>query len=426
MLAAWTSKGALTIFSCESGAVVSSATASDDTKSAGETSIIWIRGDQCVMIISAIDGMQIRDVHTCAALTDDYVYIEQKSVFQPTGTGSYANYSKQFPSIIKADVSGLFDDDETFSQYDGYGEPCGKTEAIQRIISYQTEAGSYELDVHIATFLGYESVEIARKELHVHFSSPSYHKFGDNVYITAILLCYFRGAMANHQDMSILANTCKKASTWLSACIGNVEIERELLEAAKTLVIGQGLLEKYPNIGITLEAPFSIPKNSITKAHIETIYNNQHEAGAFFINNELALSLGFDSEERFRSTVMILKNKLSKRRLSRMNANIWPTIFILLFWRLVAIDYQSEWLSRYEISYKWLYAQFKARESVEKDAFELTKSLITELYKIDEEVLRIDAQFEASFKERKNLIQSGRLQTSAGMCDMLLLGQVSG
>ena len=91
------------------------------------------------------------------------------------------------------------------------------------------------------------------------------------------------------------------------------------------------------------------------------------------------------------------------------------------FGRLVAIDYQSEWLSRYEISYRWLYAQFKARESVEKDAFELTKSLIAELYKIDEEVLRIDTQFEASFKERKDLIQSGKLLTSAGMCDMLQL-----
>src|SRR5207249_309940 len=91
-----------------------------------------------------------------------------------------------------------------------------------------------------------------------------------------------------------------------------------------------------------------------------------------------------------------------------------------LFWRLVAIDYQSEWISRYEISYRWLYTQFKARESVEKDAFELTKSLIAELYKIDEEVLRTDTQFEASFKEKKNLIQSGRLlkeKAVVGMCD---------
>ena len=38
-------------------------------------------------------------------ITEDDVYIEQYSVFQPTGTGSYANYSKRFTSISKVDVS---------------------------------------------------------------------------------------------------------------------------------------------------------------------------------------------------------------------------------------------------------------------------------------------------------------------------------
>ena len=145
-LAAWTSEGALTIFFCEGGAVLSSTTASRDTKSAGETSIIWNSGDQFVRIINSIDGMQIRNVYTCAVITDDYVYIEPNSVFQPTGTGSYANYSKQFPFISKADVSSLLDDnliehespppeilepgeiDETFSYYKTDIESGGECE----------------------------------------------------------------------------------------------------------------------------------------------------------------------------------------------------------------------------------------------------------------------------------------------------------
>ena len=105
MLAAWTSKGALTFFSCEGDAMLSSAPASHDTGIAGETSVIWTSGDELLMIFNATEGMQIWDVHKCAVITDDY--IEPMSVFQPTGTGSYVNYSKQFPSISKADV---FDD----------------------------------------------------------------------------------------------------------------------------------------------------------------------------------------------------------------------------------------------------------------------------------------------------------------------------
>src|SRR6185369_3321255 len=53
--------------------------------------------------------------------------------------------------------------------------------------------------------------------------------------------CYFQGAMANQQGMSILTDTCKKASNWLNTRIGNEKVVHELLEAAKTFVIGQGL-----------------------------------------------------------------------------------------------------------------------------------------------------------------------------------------
>ena len=63
------------------------------------------------------------------------------------------------------------------------------------LISYQSETGSYKLDVHI--------------------------------YSTAILLWYFRYTMVDHRDK--WAITYKKSSAWLSAQINNKEVEKELL-----------------------------------------------------------------------------------------------------------------------------------------------------------------------------------------------------
>jgi len=251
--------------------------------------------------------------------------------------------------------------------------------------------------------------------LEEYFGNSFASKVGSEVQVSAITATYLKLVAADYRNT--WNKNYEKLSAWLNDKLGNVQIEADVFRCAKKFV-----LDKFPTIAITLEAPFTIPKTKITKAHIETIYNNQHETGAFFINNELALSLGFDSEDRFRSTIITFKNKLSKSRLSRMNANTWATVFVLLFWRLAANDYQSEWQSRYEISYTWLFAQFKARESVEKEAFERTKLLIADIYNIDEEVLKMDDQFEASFKERKNLIQSGRLvkeRALGGMCDTL-------
>ena len=245
-----------------------------------------------------------------------------------------------------------------------------------------------------------------------YFGNSFASKVGPEVQVSAITATYLKLVAADYRNT--WNKNYEKLSAWLNYKLRNVQIEADVFRCAKKFV-----LDKFPTIAITLEAPFTIPKTKITKAHIETIYNNQHETGAFFINNELALSLGFDSEDRFRSTIITFKNKLSKSRLSRMNANTWATVFVLLFWRLAANDYQSEWQSRYEISYTWLFAQFKARESVEREAFERTKLLLTDIYNIGEEVLKVDDQFEASFKERKNLIQSGRLirETLGGMYD---------
>jgi len=247
------------------------------------------------------------------------------------------------------------------------------------------------------------------------FGNSFASKVASEVQVSAITATYLKLVAADYRNT--WNKNYEKLSAWLNDKLGNVQIEADVFRCAKKFV-----LDKFPTIAITLEASFTIPKTKITKAHIETIYNNQHETGAFFINNELALSLGFDSEDRFRSTIITFKNKLSKSRLSRMNANTWATVFVLLFWRLIANKYQSEWQSRYEISYTWLFAQFKARESVEKEAFERTKLLIADIYNIDEEVLKMDDQFEASFKERKNLIHSGRLlgeKALDGMCDTL-------
>src|SRR6185312_6125620 len=102
---------------------------------------------------------------------------------------------------------------------------------IRRIISYQSESGSYKLDTHLAGSLGFESTEVAQKELQTHFSSNSkVAKLDIHVYSTAILLWYFRYTMVDHRDKWAIAY--KKSSAWLSAQINNKEVEQELLEAA--------------------------------------------------------------------------------------------------------------------------------------------------------------------------------------------------
>ena len=128
---------------------------------------------------------------------------------------------------------------------------------IRRIISYQSESGSYKLDTHLAGSLGFESTEVAQKALQTHFSSYSkVAKLDVHIYSTAILLWYFRYTMVDHRDKWAIAY--KKSSAWLSAQINNKEVEEELLEAARIFVVkryevDEEILEKDKSFKATLK-----------------------------------------------------------------------------------------------------------------------------------------------------------------------------
>ena len=163
----------------------------------------------------------------------------------------------------------------------------------------------------------------------------------------------------------------------------------------------------------------TITKKNITKAHIETTFKHQHKTGFFIINKELALSLGFSSEIELRTAITTFVQKHAKGKASYIDTNVWVTAFVLHYYRLVAVEHRTDWQSRYEISYRWLITQFKFTESIETEVFSVMKSFTKERYSVDEDVLKIDAQFEESFKEKKKLIQSNKtttvIQSSAGM-----------
>jgi len=104
---------------------------------------------------------------------------------------------------------------------------------------------------------------------------------------------------------------------------------------------------------------------------------------------------------------MTFVQKHAKGKASYIDTNVWVTAFVLHYYRLVAVDHRTEWQSQYEISYRWLITQFKFTESTETEVFSVIKSFTKERYSVDERVLKIDAQFEESFKEKKERIWSG-------------------
>ena len=131
---------------------------------------------------------------------------------------------------------------------------------------------------------------------------------------------------------------------------------------------------------------------------------HQFKTGAFQINDEL-VSIGFSSEKQLLTAYI---KKHGKSDTSRLDTTAWVTILLLHYYRLLAIDHQTEWQAQYEISYRWLWSQFKGKESVEKEAFALISSFVTEYYVVDEQTHKDDVQFVSKFEEKRKAIREGK------------------
>ncbi|CAG8614326.1 159_t:CDS:2, partial [Paraglomus brasilianum] len=125
---------------------------------------------------------------------------------------------------------------------------------------------------------------------------------------------------------------------------------------------------------------------------------HQFKTGAFQINDELVVSIGFSSEKQLLTAYI---KKHGKSDTSRLDTTAWVTILLLHYYRLLAIDHQTEWQAQYEISYRWLWSQFKGKESVEKEAFALISSFVTEYYVVDEQTHKDDVQFVSNLKRKE-------------------------
>ena len=149
----------------------------------------------------------------------------------------------------------------------------------------------------------------------------------------------------------------------------------------------------------------TITRKTITKNYVVRTFKHQLKTGAFQINDELAVSIGFSSEKQLRTELTAYIKKHGKSDTSRLDTTTWVTILLLHYYRLVAIDHQTEWQAQYEISYRWLWSQFKCKESVEKEAFALIRSFVTEYYEVDEQTHKEDVQFVGKFEEKRKAIR---------------------
>jgi hypothetical protein len=164
-----------------------------------------------------------------------------------------------------------------------------------------------------------------------------------------------------------------------------------------------------------------LEKQIITREHIKAsditrTIRHQTNTGSFQASDELAKLLSFNSSGQLRTALTRHINSQSKNaKITNYETQVWVTILVLYYFRLVGVDHKTEWEESYLRSYKWLWVQFKGKEKIEQETFKIIESFVKERYNVKEEVMRLDQQFIAHIADKIDFIKKGGVSVSRGI-----------
>jgi hypothetical protein len=113
-------------------------------------------------------------------------------------------------------------------------KPKVTVESAKKYVTYQ-KGGKFTLNDDIAKQLSFENSESFKTSIHKHFDSKLTSKLDVDTLTTAISIYYLR--LVNSKHRSEWSSTYESSCKWLKQQIKDEEVERELLNSAKSYVI---------------------------------------------------------------------------------------------------------------------------------------------------------------------------------------------
>ncbi|CAG8486360.1 2534_t:CDS:10, partial [Funneliformis caledonium] len=277
------------------------------------------------------------------------------------------------------------------------------------LITLQSPDGSFAPSNTLANLFGYPDSEAMFSLYRANCHEERVLEINKTIWTTSMVLWFLRYLLKDFRNE--WSGAYERAEQYISKEIsGDLEIEE--------IVIASGRKAVRERFDIKTSDPQKtvITREKIKSTHIHRIMKFQLKTnGAFQINDELAKSLSFDNADQLRTALTVHINKHAKNsKITHLVTQVWVNILVLHFLRLVCVEHQAEWKDTYLRSYRWLWGQFKSRESIEQEAFNIVSSYVKERYSVKEDAFELDSQFMKIISEEINSIRKGSREITFG------------
>jgi hypothetical protein len=197
---------------------------------------------------------------------------------------------------------------------------------------------------------------------------------------------------------------------------GDLEIEEIVIASGRKAVRERFEIKVVDDKQITT-------REHVKSSEITRTIRHQTSTGSFQASDDLAKLLSFNSSGQLRTALTRHINSQSKNtKITNYETQVWVTILVLYYFRLVGVDHKAEWEESYLRGYKWLWVQFKGKEKIEQEAFKIIESFVKERYTVKEDVMQLDQQFIAQIADKIDFIKKGGVSVSRGVSAKKLYG----
>ncbi|CAG8591221.1 5967_t:CDS:10, partial [Diversispora eburnea] len=263
------------------------------------------------------------------------------------------------------------------------------------LITLQAPDGSFPPSNTLASLFGYSNPDELLEFYKKNCRDDLVLKINSTVWTTSMVLWFLRYLLKEFRKE--WAGVFERAKQYISKEI-NSDLEIEEIVFA----IGRKAVRERFDIKF-VDTPYpskrNVTRENISVAQVKRIIKFQNANGSYKVNDGLAKSLSFDNAEQLRTALnAFIRKNLKSASITQLDHQVLVTILVIYFYRYVAIDHKKEWVPTYEKSYKWLWGQFKGKEKVEQEGFQIIKSFVRDVYEVEEGVYELDATFEVEME----------------------------
>jgi len=269
------------------------------------------------------------------------------------------------------------------------------------LITLQAPNGSFPPSDTLANLFGYPNSEALFNLFKLHSHDERVIKnTKETIWTTSMVLWFLRYLLKEHR--SEWGGIYERSERYITKELsGDLEIEEIVIASGRKAV-----RERF-DIKVVDDKQI-ITREHIKAADITRIVRHQTSTGAFQASDDLAKLLSFNSSGQLRTALTRHINSQSKNtKITNYETQVWVTILVLYYYRLVGVDHQNEWVESYLKSYRWLWGQFKGKEKIEEEAFKIIESFVKERYSVKEDVLELDKQFIKNVHDKLDSIRKG-------------------